>query len=309
MANFNEHSLEMSIMELFQDEGYIYLNGEQIHRERSEVLLIDDLRKYLLNRYAADGLTPSEVDSIILRLRSISGTIYEANKAVCKMICDGFIFNREDHTKKDLYIELIDFDEPEKNVFKIINQFEIEGINNQLRIPDGIVFINGIPVVVLEFKSAVKENTTIMDAYTQLTVRYRRDIPELFKYNAFIVISDGANNKYGSFFSPYDFFYAWRKFEADDKELDGINSLVTMVSGLFRKERLLQSSRILSISLIARTRTSKSSAAILSILLRSSCLRISRHISDRRGTARAAHTSARQAAEKAILCSSSQECL
>ena len=308
MANFNEHSLEMSIMELFQDEGYIYLNGEQIHRERSEVLLIDDLRKYLLNRYAADGLTPSEVDSIILRRRSISGTIYEANKAVCKMICDGFIFNREDHTKKDLYIELIDFDEPEKNVFKIINQFEIEGINNQLRIPDGIVFINGIPVVVLEFKSAVKENTTIMDAYTQLTVRYRRDIPELFKYNAFIVISDGANNKYGSFFSPYDFFYAWRKIEADDKELDGINSLVTMVSGLFRNG-FWQSSRILSISLIARTRTSKSSAAILSILLRSSCLRISRHISDRRGTARAAHTSARQAAEKAILCSSSQECL
>ena len=239
MANFNEHSLEMSIMDLFQDEGYIYLNGEQIHRERSEVLLIDDLRKYLLNRYASEGLTPSEVDSIILRLRSISGTIYEANKAVCKMICDGFIFNREDHTKKDIFIELIDFDEPEKNVFKIVNQFEIEGINNQLRIPDGIVFINGIPVVVLEFKSAVKENTTIMDAYTQLTVRYRRDIPELFKYNAFIVISDGANNKYGSFFSPYDFFYAWRKIEADDKELDGINSLVTMVSGLFRKERLL----------------------------------------------------------------------
>ena len=125
--------------------------------KRSEVLLIDDLRKYLLNRYASEGLTASEVDSIILRLRSISGTIYEANKAVCKMVCDGFIFNREDHTKKDLYIELIDFDEPEKNVFKIVNQFEIEGINNQLRIPDGIVFINGIPVVVLEFKSAVKE--------------------------------------------------------------------------------------------------------------------------------------------------------
>ena len=68
---------------------------------------------------------------------------------------------------KTFYIELIDFDEPEKNVFKIVNQFEIEGINNQLRIPDGIVFINGIPVVVLEFKSAVKENTTIMDAYTR----------------------------------------------------------------------------------------------------------------------------------------------
>lgn len=56
MTKFNEHSLEMSIMELFQDEGYFYLNGEQIHRERSEVLLMDDLRQYLLNRYAKDGL-------------------------------------------------------------------------------------------------------------------------------------------------------------------------------------------------------------------------------------------------------------
>ena len=239
MINFNEHSLEMSIMELFQDEGYLYLNGEQIHRERSEVLLTDDLRQYLLNRYAKDGLTTTEADSILLRLKSISGTIYEANKAFCKLFCDGFILNREDRTQNDLYIQLVDYDHPENNVFKIVNQFEIEGAGGQLRIPDGIVFLNGIPVVVLEFKSAVKENTTILDAYTQLTVRYRRDIPELFKYNAFLVISDGANNKYGSFFAPYDFFYAWRKIESDDKELDGISSLVTMVSGLFRKDRLL----------------------------------------------------------------------
>lgn len=173
-------------------------------------------------------------------LRNISGTIYEANKAVFKLLCDGFILNREDRTQKDLYIELIDFDTPENNIFKVVNQFEIEGVNNQLRIPDGIVFVNGIPVVVLEFKSAVQENTTIMDAYKQLTIRYRRDIPEIFKYNAFVVISDGANNKYGSFFSPYDFFYAWRKINSDDKELDGINSLVTMIKGLFRKDRLLE---------------------------------------------------------------------
>ena len=239
MPTFNEHSLEMSIMELFQDENYIYLNGEQIHRERSEVLLADDLRQYLLRRYAREGLTPAEADGILLRLKAISGTLYEANKAFCKLLCDGFILNREDRAQKDLYIQLADFDHPENNVFKIVNQFEIEGIGGQLRIPDAIVFLNGLPVVVLEFKSAVKEHTTIRDAYTQLTVRYRRDIPELFKYNAFLVISDGANNKYGSFFAPYDFFYAWRKIEPDDKELDGISSLVTMVRGLFRKDRLL----------------------------------------------------------------------
>lgn len=239
MANFNEHALEMSIMELFKDEGYIHLNGSQIHRERTEVLLQEDLKQYLYNRYAKDGITPGEVEGILLMLRNISGTLYEANKAFYKLLCDGLILNREDRTQKDIYIELIDFDTPENNIFKTVNQFEIEGINNQLRIPDGIVFVNGIPVVILEFKSAVKENTTIMDAYKQLTVRYRRDIPEIFKYNAFIVISDGANNKYGSLFSPYDFFYAWRKINSEDKELDGISSLVTMVKGLFRKDRLL----------------------------------------------------------------------
>ena len=65
MANFNEHALEMSIMELFKDEKYTYVSGDQIHRERTEVLLTDDLKQYLYNRYAKDGITPSEVDSVI----------------------------------------------------------------------------------------------------------------------------------------------------------------------------------------------------------------------------------------------------
>ena len=234
---FNEHALELSIMELFAKEGYTHLSGSEIHREKTEVLLIDDLKAYLLNRYADVGLTHIEVESIVLMLRSVSGSVYEANRTVFKMISNGFVFNREDRTQKDIFIELIDFHTPENNIFKIINQVEIEGY--ELRIPDSIVYINGIPVVVLEFKSAVKEETTILDAYKQLTIRYIRDIPELFKYNAFIVISDGVNNKYGSLFAPYDFFYAWRKIDEYDKEVDGINSLITMVKGLFRKERLL----------------------------------------------------------------------
>ena len=178
MANFNEHALEMSIMELFKDEGYTYVSGDQIHRERTEVLLTDDLKQYLYNRYAKDGITPSEVDSVILMLRNISGTIYEANKAVFKLLCDGFILNREDRTHKDLYIELIDFDTPGNNIFKVVNQFEIEGVNNQLRIPDGIVFVNGIPVVVLEFKSAVQENTTI-----SLAIHMNREANKGVSYN------------------------------------------------------------------------------------------------------------------------------
>lgn len=237
--SFNEHALEMSIMKLFEGKEYTHVMGGNITRKKSEVLLVDDLREYLRKRYSKDKITESEIDSIVLSLRAVSGTLYECNKTVFRMIQDGFVFNREDRSMKDIYIDLIDYEHPENNIFKIVNQLEIEGYNYQIRIPDGIVYVNGLPIVVLEFKSAIKENTTIMDAYTQLTVRYRRDIPEVFKYNAFIVICDGANSKYGSLYSQYDFFYAWRKVNDEDPEMDGINSLYTMIDGMFDKARLL----------------------------------------------------------------------
>ena len=239
MANFNEHALELSIIELLRNKGYIHQTGSELLREKSEVLLVDDLKEYLHTRYASDELTESEIDSIILSLRTVGGTLYESNKAVLSMIIDGFVFNREERNKKDIFIELINYGEQQENIFKIVNQLEIEGYNYQIRIPDGIIYVNGLPLVVLEFKTAIQENTTIMDAYTQLTVRYQRDIPEIFKYNAFVVISDGANSKYGSLFTPYEFFYAWRKVHDDDKEMDGINSLFTMIDGLFAQDRLL----------------------------------------------------------------------
>ncbi len=239
MANFNEHALELSIIELLQNKGYIHQTGSELLREKSEVLIVDDLKEYLRTQYASAALTESEIDSIILSLRTVGGTLYEANKTILSVIIDGFVFNREDREKKDIFIELINYREPKKNIFKIVNQLEIEGYNYQLRIPDGIIYVNGLPLVVLEFKTAIQENTTIMDAYTQLTVRYQRDIPEIFKYNAFVVVSDGANSKYGSLFTPYEFFYAWRKVHDNDKEMDGINSLFTMIDGLFAQDRLL----------------------------------------------------------------------
>ncbi len=235
---FNESALEQSIMEMLTDEGYIHVKGNEIHREKADVLLADDLRLYLADKYAAEGITKNEIDGVLLMLRSISGSVYEANKAAFKLISNGFILNREDRTQKDFLVELIDFTDPSRNTFKIVNQIEIQGY--ELRIPDAILYVNGLPLVVMEFKSAVKENTTIANAFDQLTVRYKRDIPELFKYNAFVVLSDGANNKYGSLFASYDYFYAWRRIEGDTPEVDGISSLVSMVKGLLRKDRLLR---------------------------------------------------------------------
>ena len=238
MPYFNEHSLEMAIMELFEQQGYVYQNGETVHKELSEVLLRDDLRLYLQERYQQDDITPLEIDRVMARLTADNGaSLYEQNALTHRLMVEGFSIKREDASLPDLFVEPIDFEHTERNIFKIVNQLEIKG--TEKRIPDGIVYVNGLPVVVLEFKSAVKEDTTIMNAFTQLTVRYRRDIPNLFRYNAFVVISDGVNNKYGTLFSDYDFFYAWRKVESTDKATDGISSLHTMMEGLFRKERLL----------------------------------------------------------------------
>lgn len=240
MPHFNEHALEMSIMELFRQEGYIYTNGEAVHKEVSDVLLRDDLRAYLRGRYGEAGITPLEIERAVAKLTANVGfSLYENNLHTYRLMVEGFSLKRDDSSLPDLYVEPIDFGGKSlsNNIFRVVNQLEIKGA--ETRIPDGIVYVNGLPVVVLEFKSAVKEETTIMDAYRQLTVRYRRDIPELFKYNAFVVISDGVNNKYGSLFAPYDFFYAWRKVHAEERALDGINSLKTMMQGLFRRERLL----------------------------------------------------------------------
>jgi type I restriction enzyme R subunit len=95
-----------------------------------------------------------------------------------------------------------------------------------------------LPLVVFEFKSAIREDATLHDAFMQITTRYTRDIPELFKYNAIAVISDGVNNKAGSLFAPYEFFYAWRRVAGLAKDVDGIDSMYTLVQGMFHKERL-----------------------------------------------------------------------
>lgn len=258
---FTEEKLERVFTGLLEQEGFSHQSGISVSRRPDEVLIEDDLRSFLLKQYAAQGITLHEVNSIILRLKSLPASdLYESNKAFLKMLSDGFILKREDRTQKDIFIELINYAgaghvqqeelpeaysmaaesgeyfQTDNNIYKFVNQLEIVGA--QKRIPDGIVYINGLPLVVFEFKSAIREEATVFDAYKQLTVRYRRDIPELFKYNAFCVISDGVNNKAGSFFAPYDFFYSWRRIAGMAREVDGIDSIFTLIQGMFNRYRL-----------------------------------------------------------------------
>ena len=259
---FTEHKLETTFIQLLSEKGYMHSTGVSVPRASvDEALIEDDLRRFLLSRYQAENLTGNEVNSIILQLKSLPASdLYESNRRFMQMLSDGFILKREDRTQKDIYIELIDYrglekqlqlgpemaiilaadkDEedysPDKNIYRFVNQMEIVG--TEKRIPDGIIYVNGLPLVVFEFKTTIEENTTIHDAYKQLTVRYRRDIPVLFKYNAFCVISDGINNKAGSFFAPYEFYYAWRRVAGSAKDAEGISSMFTLIKGMFNKNR------------------------------------------------------------------------
>lgn len=235
---FTESALEEAIIELVFKQGISYVPGFKIARDPSDVLIKDDLRRFLQTQYVADGITASEIESIIRMLETKPASdLYDSNRAIMKLVSDGFLLKREDRNQKDLFIQMIDYSAADQNIYKIVNQMEIVGFEK--RFPDSILYINGLPLVVFEFKSAMREECTIHDAYIQLTVRYKRDIPELLKYNAFCIISDGANNKMGSLFAPYEFFYAWRKVIGDEKlEKDGIDSLFTMVQGMFDKHRL-----------------------------------------------------------------------
>ncbi len=258
MQKFTEAQLENVFAELLASEGYPHHLGNTLKRADDEVIIEDDLRRFLKLSYTKYNITAREIEGVIFQLKTLPASdLYESNKRFMRMLSDGFILKREDPTQKDIYINLIDYSglekqvqgdnletivaEPEAsysdtNIYKFVNQLEIVGSHK--RIPDGILYINGLPLIVFEFKTAIQENTTIHDAYVQLTTRYKRDIPQLFIYNTFCVISDGVNNKAGSFFAPYEFFYAWRRIAGLAKEVDGIDSMFTLVQGMLHKNRL-----------------------------------------------------------------------
>ena len=235
-GNFTESELEKAIIELFKQQGYTYLRGDEIHRPFKDVLLYDDLKAFLLSQYP--DLTQSELSKIISRLDNLPAVpLYEGNRDTYRLISEGFDFVREDPSKIGLHINFIDFDNIDNNSFKVINQFIVE--DGQTRIPDMLIFINGIPVSIFEFKSAIEEGKTIHSAWEQITIRYARDIPALLKYTALSVICDGANTRLGTIFTPYEFYYAWNKANEQDTVANGISSLFTMIEGAFAKDRVL----------------------------------------------------------------------
>lgn len=237
-GTFNEEQLELAIIELFKQQGFTYVHGDTIHRRYEDVLLVDDLLSFIKDKYADEGLTEIELQKIVNKINLISATpLYSGNKETFLLINEGFDLVRDDPSKVALHVDFIDYEQPSNNLFKVVNQYNVQ--DKHLRRPDLLVFVNGIPVCIWEFKSAIKEDTTIYDAWEQINKRYNRDIPKLMKYCFLSVISDGANTKLASIFSPYKFYFSWNKANDEDKVSNGISSLFTMIKGVFAKERLI----------------------------------------------------------------------
>lgn len=257
-GTFTEAQLEEAIIELFREQGYTYVHGETIHRQFEDILLEDDLRTFLNIRYASAHLTDAEMNRIVSRVNLIpAAPLYDGNKEAFWLINEGFDLTRDDTNSLAVHIDLIDFDYPENNIFKVVNQYSVQ--DKHLRRPDLLVFINGIPVAICEFKTAIKEDTTVHDAWKQITVRYCRDIPRLMRYCFLSVISDGANTRMGSIFTPYAYYYAWNKANDHERVSDGISSLLTMVKGAFAPDRIVALLR----DFVFYPDTSKKSTAIV----------------------------------------------
>lgn len=238
-GKFTEDELEHAIIELFQMQGYEYTYGEDIHRRFEDILLEDDLRTFLNRKYSDKNLSDVEMKKIITMLTLIPSTpLYYSNRRAFWLVVEGFDIVRDNINDVALHIDYIDFDHPENNIFRIVNQYSVQG--DRLRRPDLLIFINGIPIGICEFKTAIEEDKTIHDAWEQITIRYKRDIPNLLKYCFMSVISDGVNTKLGSVFTPYRFYYSWNKANDKDKASNGISSLFTMIEGAFAKERVLK---------------------------------------------------------------------
>lgn len=238
-VKFNESSFEKAFLNLLTqyNSEYQYSCGYDLHRESTEILLKDDFNEHLHNSYASNQITDEEVNQAFLELNSISNpSLYEMMKGKLEKLRNGMAIKRKDGTS--FHLDFIDFKHPENNIFRVVNQYEVKG-NQEARRPDVVIFVNGIPVSVIELKNPADEKATISTAYDQLHTRYSRDIPELMCYSFISIISDNANTRVGSLCADYDFFLSWKSTDGKTYAKTPSECMETLLKGLFKPSTLL----------------------------------------------------------------------
>ena len=245
-AKFTESDLEGALIERLIDLGYSYdveTDNWMVNR-KLDSFINDEL---LLERLMVinPGVKVSVLEQAIADLKNVDNpSLFQRNHIVHNWLVDGLQAEDYDSDVNPL-IRFIDFDKTENNVFQVANQLKFKE-NRNMRIPDVIIFVNGIPLVIFELKSIeYNEDTFIERAYEQLggcgeSDGYRFDIPTLFNYNAFLVISDGANNKVGTLSSDITRYNEWKSVNGEiGYKSNYAYKMDVLLEGLFEPERLL----------------------------------------------------------------------
>lgn len=240
MTKLFESNIEEFVIELLQTQGFKYLPPEDQENERqnlSAVIFRDRLRQAIDN---INPKVPSEVREQALKevFNLPSQNLMDNNEAFHLMLTDGIEveYMGKDGIKGDK-VYLIDFDTIENNEFLVCNQFTVTE-NNVNRRPDVIVFVNGLPLVVVELKNPVDENATVQKAFTQLQ-NYKNAIPTLFCYNSILVASDGLDAKTGTISSDLSRFIAWKSADGFTEDKGTVPQIETLIRGMLNKKTLL----------------------------------------------------------------------
>ncbi len=239
---FYESEYEETLIDLLSKVGWSYTHGSKLHRTNREILLMDDLRGFLHEQYAE--LEDDDISAIIDHLRHSGGQTHFAQlRSTYRLLIEGYRYMRQSDGRA-FDIAYVDFDEARHNRFRVVNQFEVGyGQGNDIRIPDVLLFVNGIPLCIFELKNPTDATATIADAFEQIHTRYKRDIPHLLRYCPLSCISDATRNntRLGTTYTPYEHYYAWKKVHNEDPAAQsGIDQVRTIVSGVYEPERFLE---------------------------------------------------------------------
>ena len=240
-----EDDVELLAIDLLEEQDYSYIyapsiapDGEAPERASySDVVLIDRLRN------AIDTINhdiPSDAREQALKevLNLPTQDLVANNEAFHLMLADGIEveYNVDGNLKGDK-VWLVDYDDLNKNDFLVCNQFTVIEENTNKR-PDIVIFINGLPLVVIELKNAADENATVKKAYTQLQ-NYKNAIPSLFYYNGLLVASDGFDAKVGSLTAGWSRFHAWKSIDGKVESSSTTPQMETLIRGMLRRDVLL----------------------------------------------------------------------
>jgi type I restriction enzyme, R subunit len=244
MDKINENEIELATIDILKDLGYKYIHGEEIapDSENPERQRWDDvvLKGRLLE--SLERINPripkSALDEAVKKVLRISGqNIIQNNEKFHTMLTKGLDieFRKNGKIEADK-IWFIDFEDPNNNEFLVINQFAIIE-NNKHRRPDLVIFINGMPLSVVELKNLANEKTGVYSAFKQLET-YKQEIPSIFNYNELLLISDGTNAQVGTLTSPKEWFLEWKADKKGNKD-NSIVQLPVLLEGMFSKKIFL----------------------------------------------------------------------